>query len=177
VINDKHKVIFIHVIKTGGISIATALDMKVKQCHLSATKIKKKVGGDVWNDYFKFSFVRNPFDKIISQYHYNRGKFGFEDCTFKEYVRAWSKGVKISSCPQFNSYYINEPLDFIGRFENLQHDFNIVCDKIGISQKQLPHKNKSKHKHYTEYYDDETRQIVAEKFAKDIEYFRYKFGE
>ncbi len=176
-INDKYKVIFVHVIKTGGVSIATALGMKQKQYHKSASKIKKELGENIWNEYFKFTFVRNPFEKIVSQYHYNRHKFGLKDSTFKEYVKAWSEGQKISTYPQLNLFYIDEKLDFIGRFENLQEDFNTICDKIGIQQQQLPHKNKSKHKHYTEYYDDETREIVAQKYAKDIEYFGYKFGE
>ena len=67
--------------------------------------------------------------------------------------------------------------DFIGRFENLQEDFNTVCDKIEIPQHQLPHCNKTNHKHYTEYYDAELREIIANRFREDIEYFGYKFGE
>jgi tRNA A22 N-methylase len=83
--------------------------------------------------------------------------------------------------PIKNAVYLNilnEELDFIGRFENLLEDFGKVCSILNCKNK-LPHSqyNKKTPKRYTEYYNDETQQIVAEKYAKDIEHFGYKFGE
>jgi chondroitin 4-sulfotransferase 11 len=60
------------------------------------------------------------------------------------------------------------------RFENLSRDFSAVCDKIGIKV-ELPHKNKSKHDHYSKYYDSASRKIVEAHYQSDLNMFRYTF--
>ena len=59
--------------------------------------------------------------------------------------------------------------DFTIRFENLQADFLKVCEKLNMRNMKLPLLNKTKHKHYSKYYNENTREIVAEIFSKDIE--------
>ena len=68
-------------------------------------------------------------------------------------------------------------VDFVGKIENLQQDFDTICEKIGVDKKNLRHTTKSNHKNYRQYYDNETRDIVAELYSKDIKYFGYKFHE
>jgi hypothetical protein len=143
------------------------------------------------DEYYKFTFVRNPWDRLVSWYFYHINDDEELKTLYPQNFKEWVKTGMKSHWNEVDGTYwgdkdpINyqswiadeKQYNFIGKFENLQEDFNIICDKIGIPQQKLPHKNKSKHKHYTEYYDDETRQIVAQKYAKDIEYFEYKFGQ
>ena len=200
-ISHKHKFAFIATPKTASSTIRNCLneytDIKGVENHASpyywhttAFDLKKHFNEKKWNwdEYFTFSFVRNPWDLMVSKYEYrnlksrDNTKFGRESegllkqiKNFEDFVRKDHSGfLGHHWCFDANGKQI---VDFIGKFENLQEDFDIVCDKIGIPQQQLPHKNKTNHKHYTEYYDDETRQIVAEKYAKDIEMFDYEFGE
>ena len=173
-VSHQKKCIFIHIIKTGGTSIEKVLGMR--KLHKKASYHRKMVGIKRWNNYFKFSFVRNPWDKMVSQYHYNSHLF-VKNKTFEEYIKWWDLGNKISTFPPLNSFYLDLDLDFIGRFENLQNDFDFVCKQIGMPPTRLPHLNKSRHKRYIDYYSKETAEIVRRRFREDIRLFGYKFGE
>ena len=204
-INYKHKFIFVGIPKSGTTSMSSQLPQndfeklhgwdelnnKWKQ-HYTISELTEY--GYFTNEelavFLKFAFVRNPWDRTLSGVHYRKKVGGscYKNYTIKDYLNGFTTktnchdklSINQHIRPQYEFVFDetgNNLMDFIGRFENLQEDFNVVCDKIGIPRQELPHKNKSKHKHYTEYYDDETREIIAEKYAKDIEYFGYKFGE
>ena len=189
-VSDEHQFLYIHIPKSGGMSISSALGLK-NPAHMTQSEIIRKHGADKdISNYYKFSFVRNPWDRFVSLYFYcmtgstmmQKNKNAKPVLDFKSFCEIVGSGFYIGNSYVWNTHYqpqtnfIDLPdIDFVGRFENIQHDFDIVCDKIGFKQKQLPHTNKSKHKHYTKYYDDETREIVAEKYAKDIEAFGYEF--
>jgi hypothetical protein len=133
-----------------------------------------------FNDYFKFAFVRNPWDRVVSWYNFSMKIKNLDkdrNITGKDFLSFILEFQNIWGNEQQNQYNFTECCDFIGRFENLQDDFDTICDKIGIPRQQLPHFNKTIHKHYTEYYDKRTKQIVANIFASDIERFDFKFGE
>jgi hypothetical protein len=66
-------------------------------------------------------------------------------------------------------------VDFVGRYENLEHDVNTVIQVLGLKSRALPHVNKSQHRHYSEYYTEETKGLVAERYSRDIDFFRYQF--
>ena len=182
IISPKYKFVFIATPKTGSTSIHKTLLNCVKDedlmnnstvalgdKHISCQQLLEQ--RPQCKNYFKFAFTRNPWDRAVSWYFFSKKS---RNTSFKEFIKTKSNVWRRRG--QFQ-YEFTKKCDFIGKFENLQEDFDTICDKIGIPRQQLPHKNKTKHKSYTEYYDEETKSIVAEVFAKDIEYLNYKFGE
>jgi chondroitin 4-sulfotransferase 11 len=196
-IDHKNKIIFAHIPKTGGTSVEKLFPEGFGPQHHPLSWFKKQ-RPHIYKKYFKFSICRNPYDKIVSEYFWhvhdplNQFKGRFQCLSFNEFVKLFFKidgsflefkydgwfemHFETHRMPQ--TFFLDpvSDLDFIIRFENLQEDFDIVCEKIAIPQQQLPHQNKTKHKCYTEYYDDETREIVTKKYGLDIEYFGYEFG-
>ena len=142
-----------------------------------------KTASSTNKEHFRFTFVRNPFDRLVSSYNYLTGGFGNEGDqkygetlpkSFKDFVH---NGINLNWLhlrPMRD--WADSRIDYIGRFENINRDFVDISRIMGKYAK-LDHINKAPHKHYTEYYDDELKEIVGKVYAEDIEYFGYEFGE
>lgn len=160
-----------------------------------ATRTFKKFFGFRWtverdydpaySEYFNWVFIRNPYDRLVSAYEnkvvagHERGleQFRGKGHTFESFVHELDE-KSINDDRHIKHQHLLFPekhITFIGRFETLQQDFNTICDNIGIPRQTLPHVNKSEHKRYIEYYNDNTRQIVSELYKEDIKRFKYKF--
>ena len=157
-----------------------------------------------YNDYFKFCFVRNPWDRLVSCYHNKISKDKdlndrwFEkgvERFFLRYGDAFRGGMSFTKFVEeicripdsiandhFRSQYtfITDPdgdllVDFIGRFEKLGEDFDYICQRLGLRDVELPHILKSQHDDYRIYYDDVSICRVRERYAGDIELLGYEF--
>jgi hypothetical protein len=200
---NKHKIVFVHIPKTGGTSIEKFFGVDVIQTknkldpvrlvghdrstneylqHLPLQKIHQKCPDVIESNYFSFCFVRNPWSRFVSSFLYEQTLKKFKtEYDFKRFALKPGFANRQHSMQQ-SSFIVNTKneiiIDFIGRFENLQEDFDVVCKKNGIPTKQLPAENSTISKRcYTKYYDDETRNIIANRFKQDIKMFGYKFGE
>jgi hypothetical protein len=118
-----------------------------------------------FQEYYKFGFVRNPWDRVVSLYERREGAERRHDMGFADFVR-WID-YSSSTCPHSSphryqlDWFVDgsgEMLaDFIGRFERLEDDWAFVANKIGLDQK-LPHaRSNPRPRPYTDYYTDETR--------------------
>ena len=200
-ISYSHRFIFIHVYKVAGVSIRDALRTYTTQrpwyqplmkkigrpspdnflAHATANEIKHRLPKHIYNNFFKFAFVRNPWDWQVSLFVYMlEKKDHFQHdliksmLSFDEYIE-W----RISKDKHLQKDFVTDTdgsliVDFIGKYETLDNDFVRVCNEIGIKA-NLPHLNKSSRVHYKEYYNEKTINLVYEAFKEDIEFFNYSF--
>jgi len=196
-ISHKHKFIFVHIPKTAGTSISFALK---KYCD-DEWKIKKNIGfiqansgeeqldlkntelglrahatlqnyydklGDKIHDYYTFTCVRSPWARIVSQ-----AAFQFDNTDVNGLKKFYKCVLKQSDFVQIDG---KVAIDYCMKFDNLQADFDKVCEDIGLPKIKLPHKNKSKQQpNYRSCFDDELKKLVNERFQEEIKLFNFKF--
>lgn len=207
IISHSKKFIFIHIYKVAGTSISDALKkyealslnyFRIYRFlsrnypilfpnkfhrHITAGELKEKLQPEIFDSYFKFAFVRNPWDWQVSLYYYmlkrkDHHQYNIiSQMNFEEYIQ-WVVSTDVNLQKDMLFSKKNEQLvDFIGKFENLEDDFMKVCQILGLKDTHLPHVNKSpRHKtSYREYYNEKTKDLVYQAYRNDIELFDYEF--
>ncbi len=187
IINDNF--IFIHIPKTAGNSIQDSLGYPRPNKfpgHISLNELQQQVDIELINERFKFTVVRNTWDRVLSLHSHMTQKskmyedwkqMGFNEwvCKELENTRTHERwGKKVFTTPQLE--WIMPGVDFICRFEYLEEDFNKVCKKLNVKA-TLGYQTRTRttHKPYREIYSQEARDVVAKVFSKDIKYFEHEF--
>lgn len=180
-------VILIHINKTAGTSIGRVLGFREKQ-HLTVLEVRNRIGVKKWDNSYKIAYVRNPWDRVCSSYRYRVKTLKNDSNRVSIDFKNWVIEVFQERNPRYYDYpkmfmpqvdwlkdeFGNIDIDFIGRFETIEEDFKELCTELDVSL-ELPHLNKTKKISYQDYYDQETRKIIADCFAEDIETFKYIF--
>jgi len=159
---------------------------RILEClYLALSKERRmEIGQRQFDSYFKFGFVRNPWDRVVSLYERTEAQQMRNEMTFTEFVEwiEYSSSTCVHSSPhRYQLDWFVDPngkvlANFIGRFERLDEDWAYVAQKLGIKE-SLAHRRASfRTRHYTEYYNARTRELIAQKFKVDIERFGYEFA-
>lgn len=151
--------------------------------HLNSMQIKQIVGDIVWEKLYKFTLVRNPWDRLVSLYFHHVKNFTnpYSVCYGKEPPKSFDDFLlKSKHLPPAMSFYITDNnnqimVDYVGRFERLSESVAVIMRQIGIDDYSMGHHMKSDHNHYRDYYTDKTKDFVAKKYREDIARFNYDF--
>ncbi len=149
---------------------------KIKK-HSTLAEYREALGNEQFRSLYKFTCVRNPWDRMVS--YYFTPTQSPETWDRKKFRRIISKAVSVADYLRLNvrDHDPFENVNYIIRFENLANDFRTVCAALDISPTTLPQYNRSNREHYSKYYDDELRESVRERFAAEIERFGYVFEQ
>lgn len=202
----ERKSIFVHIPKAAGISIVRSLFPETAGSdylgpgHATMTDYRLWLRPSELADFFKFTFVRNPWDRAYSAYRFlKKGGINSRDRAwaranlaaypdFDSFVKGWMRPKGVLDALHFRPQYLfltlpfsQKPrMDFVGYFENLEEDYRHVRSRVlgDDSEAGLIHANSSgagASPSYRAVYSDEARRIVAEVYRKDIELFGYTF--
>jgi len=203
-ISQDDRLIFVHLRRTGGNSIEVALggivlfdrwfrrtnvwnnrlhrgkswrkwDRRGHRIHATAVEIRAEYPRE-FDDHFKFSIVRNPWEQMASLY----GRLHPDDEACRGF-RSWLWRFDLAPGTVPRDSLFDESgrcmVDFVGRFERLQDDFDVACDRAGIPRRRLARTNASGGRSLTEMYDDASILLVSRLFADDIHRYGYSFAE
>jgi hypothetical protein len=201
-ISFQKRFLFVHVPKTAGNSIQSVLrdysedelvalrgeqdgverfglrnpKYKVKK-HSTLAEYRTALGEAEFGSLYKFTCVRNPWDRMVS--YYFTPTQNAEVWDRKKFRKIISSALSVADYLQFDKSE-EDPfgnVDYVIRFENLADDFRAVCAALDISPTILPRYNRSNREHYSKYYDEELRELVRGRFAAEIERFGYTFEQ
>lgn len=199
IIDHQYRYIYTAIPKTGSISIQFALGYgnNIPEPELYHQDLRTTLSNNMqYYNYFKFAFVRNPWDRLLSLYNdftVNRvcqysGLVRFDKPLLSEFIDFNDMCIKLVDSPWFCNIFfrsqwdmlsVNNKLcvDRVGRFESFQHDFDSICHDIGLTNVVIDKLNTSKVKdvRYQQYYTDESRNAIAKLYASDIETWNYEF--
>tara|TARA_R110000824_G_scaffold116284_3_gene267647 strand:+ start:914 stop:1495 length:582 start_codon:yes stop_codon:yes gene_type:complete len=192
ILKDK-KIVFIHIPRCAGVSTERFFGWHGLR-HETMQTYANEYGFNYLDSCFKFTFIRNPWDRMVSWYFKHKNNKLYEPKTpeaFTKWIKGgmpnhWERNVNevdktnwagkdALSCLDFLNNDQNINIDYIGKVETINKDMEYICNKANIEYKELPHVNKSDHKHYREYYNEETENIVRKRFKRDLLFFPYEF--
>jgi hypothetical protein len=178
--SHEKKFVWFCVYKVASLTLLNLLEEQVPDL----TRTRKKFVPLKAKRYFKFAFVRNPWDRIVSCY-FNKVVEGrlhdFKECQGKDFecfvdlidktdLRIANPHIKLQT-----RLIPVDKCDFIGKLENFANDLQYVSSVIGINLDNLPHYHKTERAHYSTYYTPRTRRIIERKYKEDIETFGFTF--
>ena len=176
----------IHIPKTAGTSIKKALGLRTDIVDYRIPK--DMVNNLLWEKYFVFCFVRNPFERLVSLYKYHTSDVycwqngvlylenpNLQNMEFEDYFYTYRHSPELQAQINYIHHkYSPYPIDYIGRFEDLIEDFNVLIRSINVKAK-LPTLAPNLHQAYRHYYTLRFKQEVANFYGEDLEYFKYTF--
>tara|TARA_R110000824_G_scaffold14726_12_gene62502 strand:+ start:2917 stop:3579 length:663 start_codon:yes stop_codon:yes gene_type:complete len=142
---------------------------------------------------WKFTFVRNPFDRLVSVYHYSQDTYGTKsNVAFEEFIQKVKKAVEMKEyykwlgptqpnhiCPQYLYVYNkgNKLADYVGRMENFDVDLQNIFEQLKLAPLSSINKVNMtpKRDKYRKYYTDDTKRVVEKIYEKDLNLFNYEF--